>query len=754
MGRRAKRPLNRSAVQAADDQFYANHPEFVQNGRRIPLDANDPAQADLRREWMDLYEANGGEVEGGSTPSNPPPAPPPDPGGENPENPPAPSPTPENPTPPLTPLPDPPSNCDPADPVTPCPLPQKGCLVVQVLDEDGNPVEGAVVVVYGLGVGLIDSSGIADFGEVDPGSYDITAEKDNYIPEPAEEKHFVPANTTTMVTLVLDPVEYHMHLDANRDGKADDDYTGLDKWEWGKGKKGAAILCNNDGDGDPSKSDNEDDEVNAGNDRTELAPLEFRRIGPKPALTWKATLEVDSDKIRIFESRSTGAKQILGKDKGSKYDFPDLNFTKKEFGMEAVQYAGTGFDGEITLTLTVTRGDGTSYSEKGKVRVAPWIMPNHLDSAEKVYVVDSESFNLRFRRELEGFVQTAGCAFDESHRGNDIWMQDCMEWGYSSIPGNIGFRSVMRAPREGGLKTFPITLREVDHGYHKQGLISSSSSTFDSSGNLEVSPPVTGYPWGRIYYGGVGRPREPFNNDLKNFLEAQTVQKPISIDNGWLAVGHVDEIISFVPSNSGKGFKLLMASSELAYKILEKANTNDPQAKLLTGRTFPEYDVRGNWVRDINVEVSVQDFLNRGLISLGARFNSSHLKDYNKDKQSKLNATRAQLESELSLIPSDIIDVPILFIDLHDPPLADALTAGVVNMLVINNHCIFPKPFGPVVNSVDLFQNDLEKKLKAEGLVPHSIDDWDEYHVNMGEVHCGTNTLRSPKFTNWWEFEP
>jgi hypothetical protein len=64
MSRTARRPLDRDAVRAADDQFYANHPELVQDDKRIPLDPSDPSQADLRSEWMDLYVANGGEVEG------------------------------------------------------------------------------------------------------------------------------------------------------------------------------------------------------------------------------------------------------------------------------------------------------------------------------------------------------------------------------------------------------------------------------------------------------------------------------------------------------------------------------------------------------------------------------------------------------------------------------------------------------------------------------------------------------------------
>lgn len=69
------RPLNPDAVRAADDEFYANHPEFVQNGVRVPLSATDPAQAALRSEWVALYEKHNGPVE----PDPPPPQAPTDP---------------------------------------------------------------------------------------------------------------------------------------------------------------------------------------------------------------------------------------------------------------------------------------------------------------------------------------------------------------------------------------------------------------------------------------------------------------------------------------------------------------------------------------------------------------------------------------------------------------------------------------------------------------------------------------------------
>lgn len=60
---RLSRPLNSDAVKAADDEFYAKHPELVKDGKRIPLSDNDPSQADLRKEWVELYKKHGGKEE-------------------------------------------------------------------------------------------------------------------------------------------------------------------------------------------------------------------------------------------------------------------------------------------------------------------------------------------------------------------------------------------------------------------------------------------------------------------------------------------------------------------------------------------------------------------------------------------------------------------------------------------------------------------------------------------------------------------
>ena len=74
----------------------------------------------------------------------------------------------------------------------------------------------------------------------------------------------------------------------------------------------------------------------------------------------------------------------------------------------------------------------------------------------------------------------------------------------------------------------------------------------DWYGNLEVSPPVKArngreFPFGRILTGvqkGLG-----MHPDVLAFLEAQRLQSPpLIVDTSWLAIGHVDEVVSFVPA--------------------------------------------------------------------------------------------------------------------------------------------------------------------------------------------------------------
>ena len=146
------------------------------------------------------------------------------------------------------------------------------------------------------------------------------------------------------------------------------------------------------------------------------------------------------------------------------------------------------------------------------------------------------------------------------------------------------------------------------------------------------------------------RQGEPLNKDLETFLEKQIVQEPIPIDTSWLLVAHVDEIVSFVPS--GKGFKMLLASPDLAYKILNDNKSKHPKAKLLKGRKFLDA------APSVRQTVTIEDFLDKGLTSLKPKFTNTYLKKFNDDVQLEINSIRTKLQNELGVADTDVIDIP------------------------------------------------------------------------------------------------
>jgi protein-arginine deiminase len=519
------------------------------------------------------------------------------------------------------------------------------------------------------------------------------------------------------------------------------------------------VLVNNDDDGARGAPDNENNTIEGGNDPDDVSPLAIEVVGIPAPGTRVELIVSDSSRLRIFDSQVTGASELIGPTAGDRHTFLPTTPGRINLGMEALRYAGGGFNGELTVTLGVTDPvSGTSRSSSTVVRVSPWIVANHLDAAEAVFVVDARSSNSRFRTDLDSLVRAAGCRLVQVVRPTDIWMQDCMEFGYATN-GAVSLRTVFRAARDRPLVSFPRTLLRADQGYMEQGTLT-PFFTNDSTGNLEATPPVTStagkrYPQGRIYY-CPGTALEPIDPEVRDFLRSQFVQDPIELDLTWLTVGHVDEVISFVPASNDKGFVLLLASPRVGYSTLDAANASNPTAHVLTGRQFPTATAGSFGVEQrVSSFLSLRDDFHPDLRAFNPTYTARSLRQYNLDRQANIDAVRARLLPELGLTTAHVIEIPaVLMPNPGVPSLADALIAGMVNMLVINGHCIIPKPFGPVVAGIDLFEKDVRDKLAPLGLVVSFLDCWDEYHVNLGEVHCATNTLRMAPNPPWWEFQP
>jgi protein-arginine deiminase len=420
--------------------------------------------------------------------------------------------------------------------------------------------------------------------------------------------------------------------------------------------------------------------------------------------------------------------------------------TKQLKGKDDLQIEFRDFLAEGTLTFIQRDAD---QNELARAEVGllsgPLIINNHSQLAELVMAMSytGNGGNSGFINGFKGVLGTDHFLdVPVSQYGYDVWVQDEIEFATLTAPGHrvdVVIDSI-RTNNGSGLDDFPEDQFEgPDFARNTWGDAQANSQ--DSFGNMEASPPVTvdgvDYPFGKIYWGEY-RGGGPRDSELLDFLEAQRVQAPFIHDVTWLCVGHVDEFSTFLPDpNADKGFKLLVTDVNAGYEFLEGL---DPQFEL------PQYEN------------------DKGYATIGDVVNDKALRALNEDIQvDYLDPAIELFKTELGLTEDDIIRVPMLF---EENAWCGGDTAtffpGTVNMTVAQLeedgevHVFLPDPFLRENNSTsstaradDLFIAKFESLL-PQNVTPHWLDDWDWYHMQLGEVHCGSNTIRTPN-ANWWE---
>ncbi len=542
-------------------------------------------------------------------------------------------------------------------------------------------------------------------------------------------------------------VRLTLDLDADRDGTVEDGATGKDVWEFGAGRKGAVILVNSDNDdlaAGNSQIDRDNLVVDSAADVPDLGTLVVRQSGALPAGVTLVLATPQRNQVRVFDARAAAGTAILGPAPLSgEATIGGSAAADVELGIEALRYPDSGFDGLVNLRLLLREGATELARDEAVVRVAPWIIPSHLAVTEEIYVIEFPGQNDAFVNGVEAAATAAGVPLVRATGIPDQWVQDCMEIGIAQAPPARGFNVALNAVNPRPLDTFaPGILLGPDYGLH-QPPVNADFNTFDSHGNMEASPPVTvggrEFKLGRIYF-GRGRPGERVNSDVEDFLRAQRVQSPVTLDTDWLGVGHVDEVMSFVPAQTGSPFRVLFASVNEALRILQALRSAGRGGlALFAGKTEVPFQER-----------TVAEILD-----------DSGLMQFNADAQANLDSMESDIRTLLGVAAADIVRIPSLFVEEPlFPGVASALIPGMVNLLVITrptfarHQLVMPDPFGPVVGGVDQLQQDVRQKLIPLGYTAGQIrfiDDYDVYHAQLGEVHCGTNQKRRAPATPWWE---
>jgi protein-arginine deiminase len=624
-----------------------------------------------------------------------------------------------------------------------------------------------------------------------------------------------PAETTPMAAsqcaaqVANAPLVVDLVVDANRDGVADpqnpDDQKHGNEFD---AKFGASALANLDDDDGDKVRDADDTVVNGADDEKDLARI---RMAPSPTVPDDYTAEVELDKegannFRVFRRNADGTWTLVagvmsdlqgdatfGNGRSESDACDDCQRVTKlaltaadlragiEFGVESRRFRATldteqdAWDG--TLHVSVAAFDG-QQRQVGKdqvvVRVAPWVLHGNTSTFDRVR---SAAFYSKFVADLKKALVTnakvdyltykSASGTPKGDAWNDQWTQDLYQTGWTAMPGPNGTLQGMRVGnarpwgRSAGNQWLPINWLRSAYLGPDQAIASfyqkaNTGSTYDSHGNHDLLPPYENgldkFPLGRIIYGDLILP------ETAAFYEAQRVQGPaLVVSTSWLAVGHVDEVLSYVPAKTPRGWKLLIGSNTRSRMIFEDlAKKGHGGVKFWTG--FQNYDPKTDKAKD--AETSVEETLQDADLlkwSQRAQINAGTM------KHEVLFGSKGT--PGVGLATDEIVEIPFLSEDVGGgskgkPENKIAWQPGTVNSLVVGDHFCAPHPFGPVVDGKDSFVKDMEDRMGSpmhalgkdgKGLQIHPIDDFMSYHVAMGEVHCGTNPEGPPPAgSTWW----
>jgi len=495
-----------------------------------------------------------------------------------------------------------------------------------------------------------------------------------------------------------------LYGDTNRDGVANEaDYTGRQLWSW---QSGALVLFNNDDDNSDRVPDWNDEIINGSNDVNDLAIVRLRL--PEGLRSSAISVSIDDktrDRVNIFQKTESGWQAIATSAKNQK---------EMVFGIEAKQFADKNWDGIVTLEVSAKKEGKFVTSDRVQLRVSPWLMLPNTAPVTTFYVSDRGG-NRTFIDGLREIIPQTKAELKVIPNGT-IWMQDTLEIGTVQFPDRNGDRqvpTVLNGIRSSVADGYAKSLLNANFGWFEIGqprYLNFRDRWSDWYGNLEVTPPLPDYPFGRVYYGNSGT--ATLHPDVVEFVKAQELQgPPVAIDTSWLLIRHVDEIISFIPAKDG-GSLMLVSSPAAGVELLRKLAEN------------------GYGDRTINRGLSSQTTVRQAL-------NTTSFIQHNLDLQRQhLDPIVSQLKAEFSLTDDRIIPLPTLYGNSGYP-----WWPSPVNSVVVNGYLLVSDPQGAIVDGKDYTQETVKALVERSPLQIRFLDD-KFYHEMWGNTHCATNAAR------------
>jgi len=418
-------------------------------------------------------------------------------------------------------------------------------------------------------------------------------------------------------------VRINLIADTDRDGTVDAQKDLKGKADWTK-TRGAIFSVNCDRDGsrtaggvpipdaihfnDSGNPVNEDFLIENDDDQQDIAPMLIRKIGVIPS-GFKVFLKTsdleDVQRTHVYKkieasdtnvafwggaiATATSGADASGAPTAAAETRTEIDITRwvdpandadfqgdgttgdATFGLEGLMFRFVGahapaaltFNGVVDFTLELRKDTTVIASSAVRLKVAPWMMLSRDQASEEEWAVDAGASNATFRADLGvddgGQLHTEG----DAGKAGTRWFQDHIEVGYTQRPGGPKTHAVFRLPyARSGLPpnpTWPLfDLLGGNVGAFQLGVHLTGGGSHDYGGNLEVLPPNVTYPLGRIAMGEI------VSDSLSEFLASQEVQSPVfDVPTRWLAVGHIDEVTSFLA-----GGDVAIADPTLAWTLI------------------------------------------------------------------------------------------------------------------------------------------------------------------------------------------
>lgn len=376
-------------------------------------------------------------------------------------------------------------------------------------------------------------------------------------------------------------------------------------------------------------------------------------------------------------------------------------------------------------------------------RVAPIIFTPNCLPVDIVFLskISGQQNNFQFVNDVVAILKKHQCRYDiikqNTPSSPNRWLQDVFKFCY--VNNNDHYQYILlKGPRfENNITQF--------QKYPRYDFYFDYPKNLDAFGNIQVVPPMLpDYPLGRIIYGvSVDQSQENISYNLIDLLESQQIQKPFTIETGWLNVGHVDEIVTFIPDpNTTFGFRVLIADTNKFFQIIKQLDPNlymfdnDQNHYIIDSNSNSKHTCK------YHTQIKISDLLNWNEMIMDNAVYQHYL---NKIKQVIIDQTHIK--------PTEIYDVPVAYWPKSIMNRAAPIMPNLINNVYMNDFMIVPKPFGPQSNHIDLFETYF-KSIIPKNIHVYFVNNWNSLYVYEGNINCAINIKRKPFQYNWWYHMP